>query len=163
GTGGTFEVVQEEWVGGPLSLSADELAKAVERRRKEWAAVVDQLGSLDEPLVIASDLPNGTDQIVIRTEQWRLLSFLDGRRSVHRRRAVPPAFARCARRRERSNASASVGRRLMVGGPDGGGTADAERGGSPVLGDPASARARQADARARRDPRRRRLHHAGAA
>jgi hypothetical protein len=82
GAGGTFEVVQEEWVGGPLSLGADELAKAVERRRKEWAAVVDQLGSLDEPLVIASDLPNGTEQIVVRAEQWRLLSFLDGRRSV---------------------------------------------------------------------------------
>ena len=82
GAGGTFEVVQEEWVGGPLSLSAEELTKAVERRRKEWAAVVDQLGSLDEPLVIASELPNGTDQIVLRAEQWRLLSFLDGRRSV---------------------------------------------------------------------------------
>lgn len=82
GAGGTFEVVQEEWVGGPLSLSADELVKAVERRRKEWAAVVDQLGSLDEPLVIASDLPNGTEQITVRAEQWRLLSFLDGRRSV---------------------------------------------------------------------------------
>ena len=82
GTGGTFEVIQEEWVGGPLSLSADELAKAVERRRKEWAAVVDQLGSLDEPLVIATDLPNGTEQIIVRADQWRLLSFLDGRRSV---------------------------------------------------------------------------------
>ena len=82
GTGGTFEVVQEEWVGGPLSLSADDLAKAVERRRKEWAAVVDQLGSLDEPLVIATDLPNGADQIVVRADQWKLLSFLDGRRSV---------------------------------------------------------------------------------
>ncbi|HLW17683.1 MAG TPA: DUF4388 domain-containing protein, partial [Actinomycetota bacterium] len=82
GAGGTFEVVQEEWVGGPLSLSADDLAKAVERRRKEWAAVVEQLGSLDEPLVIASDLPSGTEQILVRAEQWRLLSFLDGRRSV---------------------------------------------------------------------------------
>jgi hypothetical protein len=75
-------VVQEDWVGGPLSLSADDLTKAVERRRKEWAAVVDQLGSLDEPLVLASGLPAGTDQIIVRAEQWRLLSFLDGRRSV---------------------------------------------------------------------------------
>ena len=82
GAGGTFEVVQEEWVGGPLSLDADELAKAVERRRKEWAAVVDQLGSLDEPLVVSPELPNGMDQIMVRAEQWRLLSFIDGRRSV---------------------------------------------------------------------------------
>lgn len=82
GSGGTFAVVEEEWVGGPLSLTADDLAKAVERRRKEWAAVVDKLGSLDDPLVVASDLPNGTDQIVVRAEQWRLMSFLDGRRSV---------------------------------------------------------------------------------
>ena len=82
GSGGAFEVVQEEWVGGPLSLTAEELVKAVERRRKEWAAVVDQLGALDEPLVIASTLPNGTDQVLVRAEQWRLLSFLDGRRSV---------------------------------------------------------------------------------
>ena len=82
GAGGTFEVVQEEWVGGPLSLDADELAKAVERRRKEWAAVVDQLGALDEPLVVSPDLPIGIDQIMVRAEQWRLLSFIDGRRSV---------------------------------------------------------------------------------
>ncbi|MGZ4120646.1 MAG: DUF4388 domain-containing protein [Actinomycetota bacterium] len=82
GTGGTFNVVEEEWVGGPLSLSAEELVKAVERRRKEWAAVVDVLGSLEEPLIIASDLPKGVDQITIRADQWRLLSFVDGRRSV---------------------------------------------------------------------------------
>lgn len=82
GTGGTFNVVEEEWVGGPLSLNADELVKAVERRRKEWAAVVDVLGSLEEPLIIASDLPKGVDQITIRADQWRLLSFVDGRRSV---------------------------------------------------------------------------------
>jgi hypothetical protein len=82
GAGGTFDVVKEDWVGGPLDLTADDLVKAVERRRKEWAAVVDQLGSLDDPLVIAAGLPNGTSEIVVRAEQWRLLSFLDGRRSV---------------------------------------------------------------------------------
>ena len=82
GTGGTFSVVEEEWVGGPLSLTADELVKAVERRRKEWAAVVDALGSLDESLLIASALPDGTEHITISADQWRLLSLLDGRRSV---------------------------------------------------------------------------------
>jgi hypothetical protein len=82
GSGGTFDVVQEEWVGGPLNLTADELAKAVERRRKEWAAVVEQLGSLDEPLVIAAGLPDGIEQVTIRADQWQLLSFVDGRRSV---------------------------------------------------------------------------------
>jgi hypothetical protein len=82
GSGGTFEVVEEEWVGGPLSLDADELVKAVERRRKEWAAVVEVLGSLEDPLILANDLPDGTDQITIRADQWRLLTFVDGRRSV---------------------------------------------------------------------------------
>src|SRR6266568_954505 len=82
GTGGTFNVVEEEWVGGPLSLNADELVKAVERRRKEWAAVVEVLGSLEDPLVLANDLPDGTDQITIRADQWRMLTFVDGRRSV---------------------------------------------------------------------------------
>jgi hypothetical protein len=82
GCGGTFEVVEEEWVGGPLSLNADELVKAVERRRKEWAAVVEVLGSLEDPLVLANDLPDGTDQITIRADQWRMLTFVDGRRSV---------------------------------------------------------------------------------
>jgi hypothetical protein len=82
GSGGTFNVAVEEWVGGPLSLTADELVKAVERRRKEWAAVVEVLGSLDESLVIVNELPEGTEQITIRANQWRLLSFVDGRRSV---------------------------------------------------------------------------------
>jgi hypothetical protein len=82
GSGGTFEVVEEEWVGGPLSLDADELVKAVERRRKEWAAVVEVLGSLEDPLILANDLPHGTDQITIRADQWRLLTFVDGRRGV---------------------------------------------------------------------------------
>jgi len=82
GSGGTFNVAVEEWVGGPLNLTADELVKAVERRRKEWAAVVEVLGSLDEALVIVNELPEGTEQITIRANQWRLLSFVDGRRSV---------------------------------------------------------------------------------
>jgi hypothetical protein len=82
GSGGTFNVAVEEWVGGPLSLTADELVKAVERRRKEWAAVVDALGSLDDSLLIANALPDGTDKITISSDQWRLLSFIDGRRSV---------------------------------------------------------------------------------
>jgi hypothetical protein len=82
GSGGSFNVAEEEWVGGPLSLDADELVKAVERRRKEWAAVVEVLGSLEDPLILASDLPKGTDQITIRADQWRLISFVDGRRSV---------------------------------------------------------------------------------
>src|SRR6266516_680678 len=37
GSGGTFQVVQEEWVGGPLDLDAEDLVKAVERRREQWA------------------------------------------------------------------------------------------------------------------------------
>jgi len=82
GSAGHFNVAEEEWVGGPLSLTADELVKAVERRRKEWAAVVDALGSLDDSLLIANSLPDGTEQITLSAEQWRLLSFLDGRRSV---------------------------------------------------------------------------------
>lgn len=82
GSGGSFNVAQEEWVGGPLDLTAEDLVKAVERRRKEWAAVVDTLGSLDDSLLIASALPDGTEQITISADQWRLLSFVDGRRSV---------------------------------------------------------------------------------
>jgi hypothetical protein len=82
GSGGTFDVAVEEWVGGPLNLTADELVQAVERRRKEWAAVVEVLGSLDDSLVIVNELPKGTEQITLRADQWRLLSFLDGRRSV---------------------------------------------------------------------------------
>ena len=82
GSGGTFNVVTEEWVGGPLSLTADDLVKAVERRKKEWAAVVDVLGSLEDPLMIVPTLPEGTEQVTIRADQWHLLSFVDGRRSV---------------------------------------------------------------------------------
>lgn len=82
GTGGTFEVVTEDWAGGPLDLDADELVAAVEKRRQEWAEVVKVLGSLEEPLVLAADLPDGTDQITIRADQWRLLALIDGYRSV---------------------------------------------------------------------------------
>ena len=82
GSSGTFAVVNEDWAGGPLSLDADELIAAVERRRQQWAEVVEVLGSLEDPLVLVADLPEGTEKIVIRAEQWRLLSLIDGVRSV---------------------------------------------------------------------------------
>jgi hypothetical protein len=106
GSGGTFNVAVEEWVGGPLSLTADELVKAVERRRKEWAAVVEVLGSLDESLVIVNELPEGTEQIIIRANQWRLLSFVDGRRSVQdvARDAASSVYATAVALSEMANA-----------------------------------------------------------
>jgi hypothetical protein len=82
GTSGSFEVVTEDWAGGPLDLDAEELIRAVEKRREEWAEVVSVLGSLEEPLVLAADLPDGTDQISITAEQWRLVTLVDGYRSV---------------------------------------------------------------------------------
>lgn len=82
GSGGNFELVEEEWVGGPLSLDAEELTAAVEKRRQEWAAVIESLGSLEDALVLANDLPEGTDQITVRAGQWRLLTLVDGSRSV---------------------------------------------------------------------------------
>lgn len=82
GSGGSFEVVHEDWAGGPLNLDADELVAAVDRRREEWAEVVAILGSLEEPLVLVADLPEGTDQIVLRADQWKLLTLVDGCRTA---------------------------------------------------------------------------------
>lgn len=82
GSNGEFLVAQEDWAGGPLSLDAEELVAAVERRREEWAEVVEVLGSLEDPLVLVADLPEGTEKIVIRAEQWRMLSLIDGVRSA---------------------------------------------------------------------------------
>jgi hypothetical protein len=106
GSGGTFNVAVEEWVGGPLDLTADDLAKAVERRRKEWAAVVQVLGSLDDSLVIVNELPEGTEQITIRADQWRLFSYLDGRRSVQdiARDAASSVYATAVALAEMANA-----------------------------------------------------------
>src|ERR1041384_2286206 len=82
GNSGQFVVVPEEWVGGPLDMDADELTKAVQRRREEWAEVVSVLGSLEDPLILAGDLPKGTQQVTISAEQWRLLILINGERSV---------------------------------------------------------------------------------
>jgi hypothetical protein len=82
GTAGTFAVVDEDWTGGPLNLDADELVVAVEKRREEWAEVVSVLGSLDDPLTLMADLPDGMESITISAKQWRLLSLVDGVRSV---------------------------------------------------------------------------------
>jgi hypothetical protein len=82
GTAGSFEVVHEDWAGGPLNLDADELVAAVDKRRQEWAEVVSILGSLEEPLVLAADLPPGADQITIRADQWKMLTLVDGCRTV---------------------------------------------------------------------------------
>lgn len=82
GSSGSFEVLTEDWVGGPLDLDADELNAAVERRREEWAEVVSVLGSLEEPLVLAAELPEGTERITLTADQWRLLALVDGSRSV---------------------------------------------------------------------------------
>lgn len=82
GTGGTFQVIEEDWVGGPLDLDAEELAVAVERRREEWAEVVSVLGSLEDPVILVAELPDGTDQVTINAEQWRLIALVDGSRSV---------------------------------------------------------------------------------
>jgi len=106
GSGGTFNVVTEDWVGGPLSLSADDLVKAVERRKKEWAAVVDVLGSLEDPLTIVATLPDGVDKVTIRADQWHLLSFIDGRRSVQdvARDAASSVYATAVALAEMANA-----------------------------------------------------------
>jgi hypothetical protein len=82
GSGGSFVVVQEEWVGGPLNLSADELTKGVSKRREEWAEVVAVLGSLEDSMILANDLAKGTDTVTISAKQWSLLTLVDGQRSV---------------------------------------------------------------------------------
>ncbi len=82
GSGGSFEVVQEEWVGGPLDFKAEELTKAVSKRREEWAEVVSVLGSLEDPMILANDLAKGTETVTISAKQWGLLTLIDGKRSV---------------------------------------------------------------------------------
>lgn len=80
--GGTFTVIEEEWVGGPLSLDAESLIAAIDKRRQEWSEVVSVLGSLEDPLILANDLPSGTKTVTIKADQWRLLTLVDGTRSV---------------------------------------------------------------------------------
>lgn len=82
GSAGTFTVVDEEWAGGPLSLDADELVRAVDRRRQQWAEVVQVLGSLDDPLSLVADLPEGAQEVTITAQQWGLLTLIDGVRSA---------------------------------------------------------------------------------
>jgi hypothetical protein len=82
GSGGDFVVVQEDWVGGPLNLTAEQLTKAVEKRREEWAEVVSVLGSLEDPMILANDLAKGTETVTISAGQWGLLTLVDGERSA---------------------------------------------------------------------------------
>lgn len=82
GSGGTFDVKQGDPGSGPFEHDADQLIAAVDERRRQWAELVEVLGSLDEPLALVDAIPDGTDQITISRKDWHLLCLVDGSRSV---------------------------------------------------------------------------------
>jgi len=82
GTGGTFEVHQEEWIGGPLDLDPDALASAIDERRDAWAIIIDRIGSLEDPPMLAAQLPDGTEEVILSGDQWRLVTLMDGSRTA---------------------------------------------------------------------------------
>lgn len=81
-TGGEFALHPEEWVGGPLDLDPEALLAAADERRDAWAEIISTLGTLEEPMILAPHLPDGTSEITIRADQWKLITLVDGLRSV---------------------------------------------------------------------------------
>lgn len=90
----TFELLRREhgefnWNTGAkaepeesTSLTIDELLGAVAGRQRELDEIRTIIPSDNSVLTISSSLPDGVTEITVSREQWRLLAFVDGRRSV---------------------------------------------------------------------------------
>jgi hypothetical protein len=80
-TGGDFALDIED-VEGPAHISVEEFLKTVARRRAEWRKIVAAIGSLDEPLYLVPQLPEGTQEITLSPLEWQIAVHSDGHRSL---------------------------------------------------------------------------------
>ena len=81
GGGGDF-ALDIETVEGPVHTSVEDFLKTIARRRAEWRKIVAAVGSLDEPLLVESDLPGGTTEITLSPLEWQIAVGADGQRSI---------------------------------------------------------------------------------
>jgi len=81
GGGGDF-ALDIEAVEGPVRLSVEDFLKTIARRRAEWRKIVAAIGSLDEPLVLSPQVPEGTAEITLSALEWQVAVSADGQRSL---------------------------------------------------------------------------------
>jgi hypothetical protein len=79
---GSFEFVPDTTGMGPptLSLQVDEVLESARKRLEEWREIQTVIPSLElHPSVIPV---LGTDEVTLTRDRWRLLTAIDGRRSI---------------------------------------------------------------------------------
>src|SRR3989449_5812997 len=81
GGGGDFALDIED-VEGPIRMPVEDFLKTIARRRAEWRKIVAAVGSLDEPLLIESQLPDGATEVTLSALEWQIAVASDGQRSI---------------------------------------------------------------------------------
>jgi uncharacterized protein DUF4388 len=80
-SGGDFALDIED-VEGPAQITVEDFLKTVNRRRAEWRKIVAAVGSLDDPLYLVPQLPDGTQEITLSPLEWQIAVHSDGQRSL---------------------------------------------------------------------------------
>jgi hypothetical protein len=79
---GSFEFVPDTTGMGPptISLQVDEVLDSARKRLEEWREIQTVIPSLDLHPSVVPDLE--TDEVTLTRDRWRLLTAIDGRRSI---------------------------------------------------------------------------------
>jgi Domain of unknown function (DUF4388) len=64
------------------SFAIDEVLAAAADRRRELDEIRSIIPTDEAVVAISSSLPDGVTEVTVSREQWRLLAFVDGRRSI---------------------------------------------------------------------------------
>jgi uncharacterized protein DUF4388 len=80
-SGGDFALDIED-VEGPAQITVEDFLKTVNRRRAEWRKIVSAIGSLDAPLYLLPQLPEGAQEITLSPLEWQIAVHADGQRSL---------------------------------------------------------------------------------
>lgn len=80
--GFTFEPDQMHPVGAHFSEDVSELVVQAKRRLEIWAEIASSIPNTAATFTLSNLLPDGADERVITSDEWRYLSLLDGQRTV---------------------------------------------------------------------------------
>lgn len=78
----TFEPDLLHPVGPHFSEDAAELVDQAKRRLEIWAEIASSIPNTAAIFTLAMHLPDGADERLVTSDEWRYLSLLDGRRTV---------------------------------------------------------------------------------
>lgn len=69
-------------VGSQFAEPVDQLVAQAERRLEIWKQIATRIPSVDVVFKLTSGLPDGNEERVVTSDEWRYLSMLDGHTSV---------------------------------------------------------------------------------